>query len=341
MQRERLVNCRCVAPGFPSLLQDFFTKRLIVQRNASLQTVASYRDTFRLLLRFAQTRIHKAPAALSLADLDAPLLLAFLDHLEQDRGNCVRSRNARLAAVRSFLRYASFQDPAALPVIQRVLAIPVKRFDRPLLGFLSRDEVQAILCAADRTAWSAQRDYAMLSTLYNTGARVSEIITVRVADLVLEPTPSVHIRGKGRKQRLTPLWRSTAGLLRRWLLRIAPAPQAPLFPNRKGGPLSRSGVEQRLRAAVAAARPLCPSLAGRRISPHTLRHTTAMHLLQSGVDITVIALWLGHESPATTHLYIEADLAMKQRAIDSLQAPTAAHSRFRPSDALMAFLDSL
>lgn len=327
--------------GFPTLLQDFFCQRLIDQRNVTARTVASYRDAFRLLLRYAEAKLHRSPVALTLGDLDAPLVLGFLDHLEKERGNSPRSRNLRLVAIRSFLRYAAHRDPTALPTVERVLAIPMKRFDRPLLGFLSFAEIQAILEAPVRATWSGQRDHVMLTTFYNTGSRVAEIVALRVADLDLAAGASVRIRGKGRKERVTPLWRSTARLLGDWLDRTGHDPGAPLFPNRHGRSLSRSGVEQRLRAAVATAEQGCPSLRGRRISPHTLRHTTAMHLLQSGVDLSVIALWLGHESPATTHRYLEADLAMKERALESLQEPPARALRFRASDKLLAFLDGL
>ena len=328
-------------PGFPTLLQDFFCQRLIGQRNASDRTVASYRDTFRLLLRYAEERTRKPPIALTLADLDAPFILGFLDHLEKKRGNSARTRNLRLVAVRSFLHYSSHRDPAALPTIQRVLAIPMKLFDRRLLGFLSREEMHAILEAPDRTTWSGQRDRAMLTTLYNTGARVSEIISLRVADVDLGRSASVQISGKGRKQRVTPLWRSTVKMLRDWLVRISRDGNAPVFPNRVGQTLTRSGVEQRLRTAVVVARTNCPSLNNRNVSPHTIRHTTAMHLLQSGVDLTVIALWLGHESPETTHRYLEADLKMKERALASLQEPPSRTLRYRASDRLFAFLDGL
>lgn len=330
------------SPGFPALLQDFFCQRLIGQRNVTARTVASYRDAFRLLLPYAESRLHRPPVAVTLADLDAPLILGFLDHLERERGNSVRTRNLRLVAIRSFLRYAAHRDPTALPTVERVLAIPMKRFDRPLLGFLSAAEIQAILDAPDRSTWSGERDHTMLTTFYNTGARVSEVIALRVADVDLASgAAAVRICGKGRKERMTPLWRSTARLIGSWLDRTSREPGAPLFSNRHGRPLSRSGVEQRLHAAVATAQERCPSLRGQQISPHTLRHTTAMHLLQSGVDLTVIALWLGHESPATTHRYLEADLEMKERALQALQEPPSRKLRFRASDKLLAFLDSL
>lgn len=327
--------------AFPALLQDFFQRRLLAQRGASAQTIASYRDTFELLLRYAEQSTRRAPSALTLNDFDAPLVLDFLDHLETERRNCPRTRNLRLAAIRSFMRYASVRDPAALPVAQRVLAIPPKRFDRPVLGFLSREEIEALLDAPDRTTWSGQRDAVLFATLYNTGARVSEITTLRVADVLLDRASALQLHGKGRKQRIVPLWKATALQLRAWLPRIDHSADAPVFPNRAGGRLSRSGVEHRLRVTLAAASKRCPSLARRQISPHTLRHTTAMHLLQSGVDITVIAMWLGHEDPATTHLYVEADLAMKEAALRRLEDPAPKPLRFRARDRLLAFLEAL
>lgn len=330
------------SPSFATLLQRFFAEHLTQHRSVSPRTVAAYRDTFRLLLLFAERRIGKPPTAVALADLDAPLVLAFLDHLEAERRNSARTRNARLTAIRSFLGYAAHHDLSALPTIQRTLAIPVKRFDRPMLGFLSRDDMQAVLDAPDAQSWVGQRDRALLTTMYNTGSRVSEIIGVRIGDLVLDGAPCVHLHGKGRKQRTVPLWRTTAALLRAWTQQICKATTgSPLFPNRSGTPMTRSNVTQRLALCVQRAAADRPHLQGRGISPHTIRHTTAMHLLQSGVDITVIALWLGHESPATTHLYIEADLAMKERALGCLQPPETAVPRYRPPDELMRFLQSL
>lgn len=327
--------------AFPALLQDFFHQRLVAQRGASAQTIASYRDTFELLLRYTEQSTGRSPSTLTLDDLDAPRVLAFLDHLETVRGNSPRTRNLRLTAIRSFMGYASVRDPTALPVAQRVRAIPTKRFDRTVLGFLSREEVKALLDAPDHATWSGQRDAVMLATLYNTGARVSEVTGLRVADVLLDRASALHLHGKGRKERVVPLWKSTAAQLRAWLLRIDRSPDAPVFSNRSGARLSRSGVEQRLGVALSTAAKRCPSLAGRRISPHTLRHTTAMHLLQAGVDITVIALWLGHEDPATTHLYIEADLAMKEAALRRIADPAPAPLRFHARDRLLAFLDAL
>ncbi|WP_234791252.1 MULTISPECIES: tyrosine-type recombinase/integrase [Agrobacterium] len=275
-------------------------------------------------------------------DLDAPLLLAFLDYLEKERGNSVRSRNARLAAIRTFLKYAGHHDIDALATIERALAIPQKRFDRPMVGFLSRDEIRTIIEAPDPSTWAGQRDRAMFSTLYNTGARVSEMIGVRWGDVVLEGQPAAHLHGKGRKDRSVPLWRPTASLLRSWRRRLGEPPaDAMLFPNRSGGHMTRSNVTQRLQLAVEMATREHPALVGRAVTPHVIRHTTAMHLLQSGVDITVIALWLGHEDTATTHMYVEADLTMKEQALMKLQPAGAAPGRFRASDDLMRFLKAL
>jgi integrase/recombinase XerD len=302
-------------PGFAALVQEFFCVRLVQQQNASARTGASYRDTFRLLLGYFEQVHRKRPTALALPDLDAPAVTAFLDYLEKERRNGARPRNARFAAIRSFMRYAASRDPASLPVAQRVLAIPLKRFARPMMPSLSRDEMAAVLGAPDGATWSGRRDRALFALMYNTGARVSEAIAVRRADVALDAARSVRLTGKGRKGRTVPLWKSTAEQLRAWAAGIAAGPESYLFPNRSGGQLSRSGVEKRLAEAVRVASGRCPSLRGKPVSPHTLRHTTAMHLLQSGVDITVIALWLGHESTGTTHQYVEANLAMKDQTL--------------------------
>jgi integrase/recombinase XerD len=329
------------SPTFATLVQDFFCKRLLTQRNASPRTIASYRDAFRLLLRFLPQRIQKAPSALTLADLDAPVILAFLDHLERDRHNSVRSRNARLAALHSFFRYAEMQDPANLSTIRRVLAIPCKRHDQPLLGFLTQEEMAVIQGSPDATTWSGRRDQVLLATLYNTGARVSEILSVCVSDFVPGRTATLRLHGKGRKERVVPLWKSTTQLIAAWIEAEHLHADAPLFPNHATRKMTRSGAAHRLKLAVTKAAMTCLSLRDKRISPHTLRHTTAMHLLQAGVDITVIALWLGHESPNTTHRYIEADLAMKQRALEKLAEPAPKISRIAPRDDLLAFLEKL
>ena len=329
------------SPPFARLVQQFFTTYLVQQRNVSPHTVASYRDTFRLLLRYVADRQGTRPAHLQLADFNAAVILAFLDALEQQRGNAPRSRNVRLAAIHTFFHYAASYDPGALATIHSVLAIPFKRYDRPLLGFLTVAEMQAVLDAPDRTTWSGARDHAMWATFYNTGGRVSEITALRRADLDLEDPAAVRIHGKGRKQRAVPLWNSTRRILRQWRERTQIAPDAPVFPNRAGHALTRTGVEDRLRQSLHTAATRCPSLQGQRVSPHTLRHTTAMHLLQSGVDMTVIALWLGHESPETTHQYVEADLEMKRRTLGRLTEPAAADMPWQPTDELLAFLTSL
>ena len=328
-------------PSFAALVQLFFTAHLTQQRALSARTVAAYRDAFVLFLDFTQARLHKAPTAILLADLTPSLILAFLDHLESDRHNTVRSRNARLAALRTFLKFAARRDVTALQTVEQALGVPMKRFERPLLGFLTREEMLAVI-GVPGAGWTSQRDHLLLALLYNTGARVSEVIGVKVADVVLAPAACVHLHGKGRKQRSVPLWRSTVKVIRAWL-RLNPdlGPASALLPNRAGQSMTRSNVTQRLALAVEAATRTTPSLEGRAISPHCLRHSTAMHLLQSGVDISVIALWLGHESPTTTHQYIEADLAMKQKALSRLQDPNVVARRFRADDSLLDFLKTL
>ena len=328
--------------AFNKLVQDFFCCNLISQRNASPRTVASYRDAFRLFLNLLPDLTGKELPEITLSDLSPEVVTAFLGRLEADRHNSIRTRNNRFAALRSFFRYALSRNPDSMSTIQRVLDIPMKRFDRPQLGFLSREEVRSIIESPDTSTWSGRRDRVMFATLYNTGARVSEIASAKIGDLELDRTSaSLLLHGKGRKERTVPLWKETACALRDWLPEVQPSAGSPLFPNTCGGYMSRSGVENRLHRSVASAREKCPSLKTRRISPHTFRHTTAMHLLQSGVDITVIALWLGHESPVTTHMYVEADLSMKEHALALVQEPGIKTHRYRPSDSLLRFLDSL
>ncbi len=327
--------------SFPSLLQRFFVQRLMQQLHASPCTVAAYRDTFRLLLAFALRRLGKQPSDLALEDLNSELILDFLRYLEVERHNSIRSRNARFAAIRSFMNYVAFQEPSDLAVVQSVLAIPMKRFEQPLIGFLSRKHIEAILNAPDRNTWTGQRDRVMLATLYNTGARVSELTGMQVGDLTLESSASVRIHGKGRKERSVPLWSGTARQLKNWLRAYPRRHEQPLFPNRSGGHLTRIGLTERLKLAAKRAAKKYPELTKRRIFPHLIRHSIAMHMLQAGVDITVIALWLGHESPATTHRYVEADLAMKERALQTLQAPAQTSLRYHAKDKVLQFLQSL
>ena len=325
----------------PELLETFFCHRLPSQQAVSAHTLCSYRDTVRLLLKFIEQKTGRAPSQQWLQDWNPSRLLQFLDHLEHQRGCQVRTRNNRLAAIRTFMRYVAQQEPSAVALAQSVLAIPMKRFDRRLLGHLSRPELEAILAAVDSTTPSGRRDHLFLSLLYNTGARVSEILALQFQHIRQQPTPQIEITGKGRKQRLLPLWKSTARELKIHLASGSTEPGKFIFTNRFGQPLSRSGVEKRLRLAVKRAVPACPSLRGRRISPHTFRHTTAMHLLQAKVDITVIALLLGHATPSTTHQYVELDLKMKEQSLKKLQAPRSAQGRFKPTDSLLAFLEGL
>ncbi len=329
------------APSFPALVQQFFTEYLVAQRSVSARTVACYRDAITLFIDFASKRLHKAPTSLQLTDITPEQILAFLDHLEHARHNVVRSRNLRLTALRAFLKFAGRRDVTALQSVERALAVPMKRFERPMLSFLTRSEMLAIL-GQPGTTWTSQRDHLLLAMLYNTGARVSEIIGVRVADVVLEGAACVHLQGKGRKERAVPLWKTTVQEIRGWL-RLNPQlrGEAPLLPNRGGATMSRRNVTQRLVLAVASATAQQPSLASKRISPHVIRHSTAMHLLQSGVPFNVIALWLGHESANTTHRYVEADLAMKEKALARLKPPDTKLRRFHASDSLMKFLQTL
>jgi len=329
------------SPTFAALVQEFFTDYMLQQRALSPRTVASYRDTFVLLLRFAESQLCKAPNSMQLTDLSAKLLAGFLDHLEQDRHNSVRSRNIRLAAVRSFLKFAARRDPAHLHVIEQALSVPMKRFERKMVSFVPKEQMLAVIDAPTDT-WIGQRDRLMLTLMFNTGARVSEITNVRVADVVLGPTSSIRLHGKGRKQRSLPLWKTTAKAVRDWL-HLHPQLQAdaPLLPRRDGKPMTRANVAQRLRLAVQIASEKYPDLANTSVSPHVIRHSTAMGLLQSGADPCEIALWLGHESPSTTHMYVEADLAMKERALARLKAPDIKPANYRPPKALMAFLQAL
>lgn len=332
---------RPASPTFATLVQEFFTDYMVQQRALSPRTVASYRDTFVLLLRFAQRKLGKDPVNVQLADITAKFLASFLDDLESERHNCVRSRNIRLAAVRSFLKFAARRDPANLRAIEQALAVPMKRFDRKMVGFVPREQMLAVIDVPTDT-WVGQRDRLLLTLMFNTGARVSEIIGVRVADVVLGPTSSIRLHGKGRKQRSLPLWKTAAKAVRDWL-HVNPQLQAdaPLLPRRDGKPMTRANVAQRLKLAVKAATAKYPDLANMTVSPHIVRHSTAMSLLQSGADPCEIALWLGHESPSTTHMYVEADLAMKERALARLKPPEVKPARYRPPKALMQFLQAL
>ena len=330
-----------IAGTLAPLLQAFFVQHLLGYKHSSPQTVAAYRDTFRLLLAFLKKLHGREPSQLRLDDVDATAVLAFLDYLETDRKNSIRSRNARLAAVRSFFRFVAFREPAHVAHVSQVLAIPIKRADRRLVGYLTRQEMDALLAAPDRAQRVGRRDHALLLTLYNSGARVSEIAAARRAQVTFGSTTLLALHGKGRKDRCVPLWPRTGRILAAWFAELDGAPDGPAFPNARGGPLTRDGVRYILDQAVAVAAPRCPSLRAKTISPHVLRHTTAMHLLQSGVECSTIALWLGHESLETTHIYVEADLITKEAALNKLTPPTTPIRRFKPGDALLTFLANL
>jgi integrase/recombinase XerD len=322
-------------------LQAFFTDRLTRQRNASPHTIAGYRDTWRMLLTFAAARTGTAASLLDLDDLDAPLVAAFLDHLEHDRGNSVRTRNARLAAIHSMFRYAALVHPEHAESISRVLAIPPKRFDRAQVSYLTDPEVQALLAACDQTTWTGRRDHAMLLLAVQTGLRISELIALTRADVHLGTGAHVVCHGKGRKDRITPLTTGTRDVLRNWLDEHLADPTAPLFPGRHGRPLSRDAIEHRIGHYASLAANSCPSLQEKTITAHVLRHTTAMRLLHAGVDTSVIALWLGHVSVDTTQIYLHADLTLKEQALARTRPPNSRQGRYRPPDALLAWLDGL
>lgn len=324
-----------------SVLQAFFVDRLERQRGASPHTIAAYRDTFRLLLRFAQTRLRKPPSDFAIDEIDASLIAAFLDHLDKDRGNSTRTRNARLAAIRSFFRFAALQEPACSATCQRVLALPTKRADRTLVTFLTRAEIDALVAAPDRDIWLGRRDHAVLLLCIQTGLRVSELVGLRCQDVVLTAGAHVRCRGKGRKERCTPLTRDVTRVLRAWLAERAGRPDDPAFPSRRGSALSRDAVQRLVAKHAEHASARCLSLRAKRVTPHVLRHTTAVTLLQSGCDRSVIALWLGHESIETTQLYLDADLSMKERALARTAPTRAAPGRYRPTDGLLSFLNGL
>lgn len=323
------------------LLETFFIERLQRQRQASPHTIAAYRDAFRLLLLFAEKRIGKAPSDLLLTDVDASFIGAFLDHVEKDRGNSARSRNARLAAIRSFFRFAATREPAHGALIQRVLAIPQKRFDRNLVTFLNRPEIEALLAAPDRTTRLGRRDHTMLVVAVQTGLRVSELTKLRVADVVFGVGAHVRCQGKGRKERCTPLAREAVAVMRAWLAESRATATDPIFATQRGTTLSRDAVERLVSKYAAAAARRCPTLARKHVTPHVLRHSTAVGLLEAGVDRAVIALWLGHESVETTQMYLDADLAMKERALARTAPLHVGLGRFRPRDSLLAFLEAL
>jgi len=326
---------------FPELVQAFFTERLLRQRKASPETVAGYRDSFRLLLRFAAKRLKKEPSRLALEELDSALIGAFLDHLETERSNSVRTRNARLAAIHSFFRYVSFQEPSYVDLCRRILAIPSKRCERKLIEYLIQEEIDALLAAPDTATWIGRRDQVLLLVAIQTGLRVSELIGLRRQDVVLGRGAHVRCTGKGRKQRCTPLRKEAVKVLVRWLRECPGEPESPVFPSSRGGPLSRDAVERLVARHRQTAARRCPSLKKKNVTPHVLRHTAAMELLQHGIDRSVIALWLGHESVETTQMYLHADLRLKEQALSRIVPVDVKPQRYHPDDKLLAFLEGL
>lgn len=322
------------------LIQGFFTEHLLLHKNSSPQTIASYRDTFRLLLQYYQSHLKVEPVALHIDDMSVESIIDFLEHLEKDRHNCVRTRNARLTAIRSFYRWVALCDPQSVDLATRVLAIPTKRTDHRIITSLSKKEIDALLAVPDLKQWQGRRDHALFSTLYNTGARVSEIIKLQKAHVKFGDVSYVNLFGKGRKERTVPIWPNTAKNLKRWIAELDESTPI-LFPSARGNSLTRNGVSFLLGRLVERALKKCPSLSGKKISPHCVRHTTGTHLLKAGVDISVIALWLGHESLESTHIYVEADLAMKEKAMQKLPPSGDNMPRYKPKDSVMSFLSSL
>ena len=327
--------------NFSALVQGFFTDRLLRQRRASPNTVAGYRDTFRLLLQFAAGRLGKVPSRLTLEELDAAFIGDFLDHLEKERQNSARSRNTRLAAIHAFFHYVSFQEPAHAEQCRRILAIPSKRYERRLIEYLSKEEIDALVAAPDKTTWRGRRDHALLLAAIQTGLRVSELIGLQRKDVVLGAGAHLRCEGKGRKQRCTPLRQEAVAVLAQWLSECPAEPATPVFHSSRGGPLSRDAVERLVTRHRRTAERQCPSLKGRKVTPHVLRHTAAMQLLKHGIDRTVIALWLGHESVETTQMYLHADMRLKEEALARMTPLGTQPGRFRPDDQLLAFLEGL
>lgn len=326
---------------FPSLLAAFFTDRLMRQRNASPHTIASYRDTFRLFLQYAQGRLKKPPSKLAMEDLDTPFIGAFLDHLEKERHNSARSRNVRLAAIHSFFRYVMWHEPQYAALAQRVLAMPSKRYTRHPVTYLAPPEVDALLAAPDPTTWAGRRDRTLLLIAVQSGLRASELSGLRCEDIVLGVGAHVRCEGKGRKQRCTPLRKDTVRALRNWLRERQGQSTDPLFPSARGKALSLDGLAYLLAKHLITARQRCPSLRTKRVTMHVLRHTAAMMLLQHGVDRAVIALYLGHESVETTYIYLHSDLQLKEKALAKTTSSTQPSTRYRPDDEVLAFLRSL
>lgn len=330
------------APTLPSLLQGFFTDRLVRQLQASPETICAYRDTIKLLLLFAAQQAKKAPSRLTIDDLDAVMVGAFLDHLDTQRHNSTATRNARLAAIHSLYRYALPLIPERAHTASQVLAIPQRRHDRAIVSYLTGLEIDALLAAPDRTTWYGRRDHALLLTAVQTGLRLSELTGLMIQDVITTtPGAAVHTTGKGRRERATPLTRQTAAVLIAWLPEAGPAPSSQVFPTRRGTRMSADAVQRLVARHAATAALECPSLSSKHVTPHTLRHTAAMALMTAGVDTSVIALWLGHQSATTTHIYLHADMSIKERALARVPTPSTPPGRYRPADELIDFLERL
>lgn len=325
----------------PTMIRRFFDEYLPLQRGCSPHTISAYSDTFSLLLKYLRNEKRILPSRVSIEDLSSENIRNFLKHIQKTRGNSISTRNARLAAINSFVKYLLIEEPALSGKLQGILSIPTKRKKTKILDFLSIEEMDAILAIPDENTWCGKRDRVLFSVMYNTGGRVSEITNLRVSDVRLERNGTIHLCGKGRKERVLPLWKSTMLLLRQWIKWNKLSPESPLFLTRRGTKMTRSAVAKRLTAIVSKAISKCQMLKSKRISPHTVRHSTAMRFLQAGVDITVIAMWLGHEHIDTTHFYVTADMQMKQKALDAIQETTANGVRFKANDALLEFLENL
>jgi integrase/recombinase XerD len=330
-----------IAEAFPALLESFFVDRLMRQRQVSPHTLASYRDTFRLLVQYAQRRLRKAPSDLAMPDLNPSLLGAFLDHLERERDNSARSRNVRLAAIHSFFHYVALQAPQYCALAQRVLAIPSKRYVRRPISFLTSTEIDALLAAPNLNTWIGRRDRALLLLAVQTGLRASELTSLRCENIVLGSGAHVQCLGKGRKQRCTPLRKDTVAVLRGWLRERHGQPSDPAFPTTQGKALGHDGLEYLLTKHLAVASKGCPSLKNKRVTPHSLRHSLAMSLLRHGVDRSVIALWFGHENVETTSIYLQADMQLKEKALAKTSTTDSKARRYRPTDRVLAFLKTL
>ena len=332
---------KSVKVNLPTLIKKYFSEYLSMQRSCSPNTISAYSHTFTLFLKYLQQHHHRRPDHIEIDDLSSRNVIDFLNDLQKTRGNANSTRNSRLAAIHSFVKYILIEHPILAGNLQPVLAIPIKKTKKKMLDFLTQEEMDAILASPNDHSWCGRRNRVLLEVMYNTGARVSEILELKVVNVRLEPSGMVHLTGKGRKERTVPLWKSTVKLLRKWIQSNRYSSDSYLFPNNRGGKMTRSAVAKMLTSVVETTKTQCPTLKSRKISPHTLRHTTAMHLLQSGVDITVIAMWLGHESIETTHVYVTADMVIKEKALKEMRPPKTKNLRFRPKGSLLEFLESL